>query len=170
MNPFGRHLHNQLIAPLLLASIVVAAAAMIIAVTLIGQIIDSWIDQTAESATVNVVSRLEESSGDMQRSVKLAAEDQRLVAAVASGDIQTISGLLVLQNQSLDADNLMLLDEEGQVRSSTGRLQLAPGASPLGTGVRDWVLLSMSHHPILVGIGETYTLTALLTGSSAVRV
>lgn len=161
MNPFGRHLHNQIIAPLLVASVVVAAVAMIIAVTLIGQIIDSWIDQTAESATVIVVSRLEESSNDMQRAAKLAAEDQRLVAAVASGDPQSISGVLVLQNQSLDADNIMLLDEEGAVVSSTGRLQLAPGAFPFGTGVRDWVLLSMSRHPILVSVSDLYTLTAL---------
>ena len=161
MNPFGRHLHNQIIAPLLVASVVVAAVAMIIAVTLIGQIIDSWIDQTAESATMNVVSRLEESSDDMQRAAKLAAEDQRLVSAVASGDPQRISGVLVLQNQSLNADNILLLDEEGAVVSSTGRLQLAPGASPFGTGVRDWVLLSMSHHPILVTVSDLYTLTAL---------
>lgn len=117
MNPFGRHLHNQIIAPLLVASIVVAAAAMIIAVTLIGQVIDSWIDQTAESATVNVVSRLEESSNDMQRSVKLIAEDRRLVDAAASGDRQTLSGLLVLQNQPVDADNIMLLDGAGLLSS-----------------------------------------------------
>ncbi len=161
MNPFGRHLHNQIIAPLLVASVVVAVVAMIIAVTLIGQIIDSWIDQTAESAMVNVVSRLEESSRDMQRAAKLAAEDQRLVSAVASGDPQEISGILVLQNQSLSANNIMLLDENGTVVSSTGRLQLAPGALPLGTGIRDWVLLSMSHHPILVTVSGIYTLTAL---------
>lgn len=161
MNPFGRHLHNQIIAPLLVASVFVAAAAMIIAVTLIGQIIDSWIDQTAASATVIVVSRLEESSNDMQRNAKLIAEDQRLVAAVADGDRQTLSGLLVLQNQSVSADNIMLLDGKGEVICSTGRLQLAPGASPLGRGVRDWVLLSMSHHPILVSVGDSYTLTAL---------
>lgn len=161
MNPFGRHLHNQIIAPLLMASVVVAAAAMIIAVALIGQIIDSWIDQTAESALGNVVSRLEESSSDMRRAAKLAAEDQRLVSAVASGDPQTISGILVLQNQSLRADNVMLLDEDGAVVSSTGRFQLTPGWLPFGTGVRDWVLLSMSHHPILVTVSDLYTLTAL---------
>jgi HD-GYP domain-containing protein (c-di-GMP phosphodiesterase class II)/HAMP domain-containing protein len=160
MRPFGRHLHNQIIVPLVLASIVVAIVAMAVAVSLVGRIIQSWIDQSVDSALVNTESRLEATSVDLQRSIKMAAEDSRLVAAVATNDTQTLSGVLVLLNQSLRADNLMLLGEDGGVIASTGRLQLSPGAQPLGGSDRDWVVLSMSH-PILVRLNQIYTLTAL---------
>lgn len=160
MRPFGRHLHNQIIVPLVVASVVVAVVAMAIAVALVGRIIQSWIDESIEAVIVNTHSRLEEASTDLLRSIKMAAEDSRLVEAAQSRDVQRLSGILVLLNQSIDADNLMLLDEEGAVIASTGRLQLLPGVLPLGGTDRDWVVLSMSH-PILIRVGQSYTLTAL---------
>ncbi len=160
MRPFGRHLHNQIIVPLVVASVVVAVVAMSIAVALVGRIIQSWIDQSIASVIVNTKSGLGEASSDLQRSIKISAEDMRLVSAVQSRDTQTLSGQLVLLNQSIKADNLMVLDHDGAVIASTGRLQLLPGVLPLGGSDRDWVVLSMSH-PILVPIGKHYTLTAL---------
>lgn len=160
MRPFGRHLHNQIIVPLVLASIVVAVVAMAVAVGLVGQIIQSWIDQSVDSAIVSTKSRLEVASSELQRGVKMAAEDSRLATAAGTDDAQTISGILVLLNQAIGSDNLMLLDENGVVLSSTGQLQLVPGALPLGGSDRDWVVLSMSH-PILVRLQDRYTLTAL---------
>ncbi|MCE5192222.1 MAG: HD domain-containing protein [Actinomycetia bacterium] len=160
MRPFGRHLHNQIIVPLVAASIVVAIVATLVASTLIGRITQSWIDESVESVIINTRSRLEETSVDLQRSAKMAAEDSRLVDAASKDDVQRLSGVLVLLNQSLGADNLMLLDDWGTVLASTGRLQLMPGVLPLGGTDRDRVVLSMSH-PILIRIGPSYTLTAL---------
>ncbi|MHB1340962.1 MAG: HD domain-containing phosphohydrolase [Coriobacteriia bacterium] len=159
-NPFGRHLHNQIVYPLLAALVAVGVVAVVVAVSLIGQVIEKWIDQNAQATLVNVESRLDESSADMERSIKMAAEDRRFEEAVATGDVQIISGMLVQMNQSLDADNLLLLDDTGAAIASTGRLQIAPGDFPLGEGDRDWVVISMSH-PILLGVGDDYTLTAL---------
>lgn len=160
MRPFGRHLHNQIIVPLVVASIVVAIVATLVASTLIGHITQSWIDESVESVIINTRSRLEETSVDLQRSVKIAAEDSRLVDAASKDDVQRLSGVLVLLNQSVEADNLMLLDDRGTVLASTGRLQLMPGVLPLGGTDRDWVVLSMGH-PILIRMGPSYTLTAL---------
>ncbi|MGB4592624.1 MAG: HD domain-containing phosphohydrolase [Coriobacteriia bacterium] len=159
-NPFGRHLHNQIVYPLLAALVAVGVVAVVVAVTLIGQVIERWIDQNARATLVNVSSRLDEASSDMERSIKMVAEDRRFEEAVQTGDVQTISGMLVLMNQSLAADNVLVLDDSGAVIASTGRLQLAPGDFPLGEGDRDWVTISMSH-PILLGVAEDYTLTAL---------
>ncbi len=58
MRPFGRHLHNQIIVPLVVASVVVAVVAMAIAVALVGRIIQSWIDEGAQSVIANTQSRL----------------------------------------------------------------------------------------------------------------
>ncbi len=160
MRPFGRHLHNQIIVPLVVASVVVAVVAMAIAVALVGRIIQSWIDEGAQSVIANTQSRLEEASIDSQRSAKVVAEDSRLVEAVTASDAQRVSGILVLLNQAIEADNLMVLDDGGAVVASTGRLQLLPSVLPLGGSDRDWVVLSMSH-PILIRVGDAYTLTAL---------
>ncbi|MCE5203989.1 MAG: HD domain-containing protein [Actinomycetia bacterium] len=159
-NLFGKHLHNQIVYPLLASLVMVGVIAVVVAVSMIGQVIERWIDANAESTIVNVESRLNESSDDIERALKLVAEDRRFEQAVNAGDVQTISAMLVGMNQSLETDNVMLLDDSGAVIASTGRLGLRVGDHPLGAGDRDWVTISMSH-PILAGVGKFYTLTAL---------
>ena len=94
------------------------------------------------------------------RSAKLASENAGLVAAARAYDVPAISGQLVLLNQSLQADNLMLLDEAGAVIASTGSLEMLPGDEPLTPDDMAYLALQMTH-PILTELGDAYTASAL---------
>ncbi|MBN2405031.1 MAG: HD domain-containing protein, partial [Coriobacteriia bacterium] len=169
-NPFGKHLHNQIIVPLVVATLVVGVMATLVAWALLDQIINGWIDETASATSTGVSARFDDKSEEMQRAVKLAAENSRFVEAVQSGDAMTISAQLVGTSQALDApnpgyqkveaSNLMLLDEDGVVVASTGGLTVAPGQAPLGDKDLNWISLAMSH-PIMIQIAGEETLTAL---------
>ncbi len=157
---FGRHLHSQIVVPLVFVLLTVGTVATIVAVSLIGRVINDWIDETARATSEAVIAQIEERGTDAVRGAKLAAENAGLEAATRAADAGAISGQLVLLNQSLKADNLMLLDEEGAVIASTGLLQVVPGDEPLEPKDRAYLALLMSH-PILARIGSGYTVSAL---------
>jgi len=170
INPFGKHLHNQIIVPLVVASMIVGVVATLVAWALLDQVIRGWIDETATATAASVEARFEDRSSEMQQAIKLVAENPRFVETVQGGDTQEISAQLVGINQALDepgsgyevteTGNLMLLDDTGLVVASTGGLGIAPGGTPLGSGDRNWVSLSMSH-PLLIELNGKNTLTAL---------
>ena len=157
---FGRHLHSQIVYPLLAVLLVVGTTATVVAVSLIGAVINDWVDETARTTSSAVIARIEEQGVDAVRSAKLAAENAGLETATKSRDVTAVSGQLVLLNQSLGADNLMLLDEDGVVVASTGLLQVIPGDQPIEKEDRAYLALFMSH-PILTRIGSGYTVSAL---------
>jgi len=170
INPFGKHLHNQIIVPLVVASLVVGVVATLVAWVLLDQIIRGWIDETATATSANVAARFDDKSAQMQQAIKLVAENPRFVLAVQSEDRQAISAQLVGLAQALDAPtpgydpvetaNLMLLDEEGRVIASSGGLAAVQGSMPLGAQDHNWISLAMSH-PLMIELYGKDTLTAL---------
>jgi putative nucleotidyltransferase with HDIG domain len=157
---FGRHLHSQIVLPLLVVLVLIGTIATVVAVSIIGRVINDWVDETARSTSAAVIAQLEERGIDAVRGAKLASENAVLEEASTARDVTAISGQLVLLNQSLKADNLMLLDEDGAVLASTGSLQVMPGDEPLEKKDRAYLALLMSH-PILARIGSGYTASAL---------
>ncbi|MDI6900748.1 MAG: HD domain-containing protein [Anaerosomatales bacterium] len=157
---FGKHLHNQIVVPLLVAAMIVGVVATLVAVGLISRVVNEWIDQNASATNASVVARIDYEAAEMAKVAKVAAENPQLVDTVRTGDVNAIAAHLVLVNQALRADNLALIDRNGRVVASTGDLELASGLQPLGPGERDWILLSMSH-PIFVDITTQPTLTAM---------
>lgn len=156
----GRHLHSQIVAPLVAALIVVGIIATLVAVSLIGRIINDWVDQTARSSSLILSNKLQEQGSDLVSGAKLASESGDLIAASRSEDAGAIAAHLVRVNQSLAQDNLMLLDSSGRVVASTGRLQIVPGERPLSDRDRAYLALQMSH-PIFAKMGVDYTISAL---------
>ena len=131
---FGRHLHSQIVLPLLVVLLLVGTVATVVAVSIIGRVINDWVDETSRSTSAAVIAQIEERGADAVRGAKLAAENAVLEEACASRDVSAISGQLVLLNQSLKADNLMLL-----------------GGNLLHRGeyARAWALLGRAHEPLL---------------------
>jgi len=156
----SRHLHSQIVLPLLVVLLVVGTVATVVAVSIIGRVINDWVDETSRSTSAAVIAQIKERGTDAVRGARFAAENAVLEQASIDRDISTVSGQLVLLNQSLKADNLMLLDEDGRVVASTGTLQVMPGDQPLGASDRTYLALLMSH-PILARIGSGYTASAL---------
>lgn len=155
---FGRHLHNQIIIPLVLALGLVGIAATVVAVSLIDGIINDWIEQSVAATSSAASARLMDHGEGLVHSAKLASESARLAEASVAGDLSSVSGQLVVANQALRADNLMLLDGDGVVLASTGRLRLSPGDRPLATGQRELLGQRMAE-PALARIGPAYTMS-----------
>lgn len=156
----SRHLHSQIVVPLVVALVCVGIVATLVAVGLIGTIITSWIDENATSNSSAVIAKLAEQGEDLTRGVKLASESTGLASAAKAGDTGAISAQLVFINQSLQEDNLMLLDEHGVVVASTGRLQMGPESTPLDPEDRVYLALTMSH-AIFADIAGSYTISGL---------
>lgn len=146
--------------PLVVALIVVGVIATLVAVSLIGRIINDWVDQNAKASSLMLIGKLHEQGSDLVTEAKLASESAALINATREGDAGAIAGQLVLANQSLAEDNLMILDGDGRVVASTGRLQIAPGERPLSDRDRAYLALQMSH-PIFAKVGVDYTISAL---------
>ncbi|MFA5843885.1 MAG: HD domain-containing phosphohydrolase [Coriobacteriia bacterium] len=157
---FGKHLHNQIIAPLVIVAAIVGFIATLVAVILLSRVIDQWVDQAAHSTTGNVVARIQSRTDDLMRSATLAAENPRLVTGVVAGDAGRVTGELVLSNAALRADSLMVVDEDGRVLAVTGRLGVLPGQHPFSSRTRRWAVRSM-RHPVLTEVAGRVTLTAL---------
>ena len=157
---FGRHLYNQIVMPLVLASLVVGVLATIVAVYFLSSLTEAWVEQLAESTTVNIDQRITHRGRNVTRVAKLTAEDGRLRDALYAGDISQASGLLVQINSSLKYDNIMILDEAGVILATTGMDYVRPGQAVLAEGERAYSDLSMGH-PMFLDLQGTLTLTAL---------
>ncbi len=155
-----RHIHSQIVYPLLVALILVGAVATVVAIFLIGGIVDRWVASTARLALNDAVVRIDTAARDTERLAALAAKDVRLAAALERGDAAGLIAGLVEVESALRADNLMLLDVDGRVVASTGRLQLAPGDTPFG-GRLPHLAPSATGRAAFMTIRDTLTLTAL---------
>ncbi len=129
---FGSRLYNQIVYPLLAASIVVGVVATLVAVYFLSDLTNKWVEQVAESSTVNRVMRVEEYARQMQRVALFAASSSRMSAAAATGDIDAMRST-VESETALGYDNVIVLDSEGKVLASQGA-GVVRGDSPFGTG------------------------------------
>ncbi len=169
---FGRHLYNQIVWPLVGASILVGLVATIVAVYFLSGLTDKWIDQVAEGATQNLESRLNANASIMQSMTKVASEDERLKSSLEAGQLQKARGLITQINVSLGFDQMMLIDEHGEVVGVTGDIGVSVGDKPLGELTLGYTDMKMSHVSFLeladrltitayqpvIGAGQTYTL------------
>lgn len=154
----GDHLHNQIVVPLIAASVVVGVVATILAVVTLSRLMDAWIDSDAESIAGNMSARVQTSADDLARFTRFAAQNPELDDAIREGDKGRIAGLLARANASLQFDNVMLLDEQQRVVAVTGKFSSLIDPRPFGS--RGDVLSSMGH-PTLMRVGSHYTITAV---------
>ncbi len=156
---FGKHLYNQIVVPLVAASIVVGLVATIVAVYFLSGLTDDWIDSVALGATQNLESRFNSHASSMGRVAKVAAEDTRLKQALAEDDMGKVRGLTAQINVSLGLDHLMLLDSEGTVVATSGLARVVVGDKPWGARELSYADLQMSHASFLE-LDDYLTITA----------
>ncbi|MRR11342.1 hypothetical protein EG835_02390, partial [bacterium] len=158
----SRHLHSQIVIPLVLALMCVGVVATLVAVSLIGMIITGWIDENAASTSTSAIHVLREQGDDLLRGANLAAQSMHLGEHSLPGDTGALTAQLVLANSSLQEDNLMLLDESGVLMGSTGRLQLRPGTKPVAGEELTAISLAMAS-PVFVEVDGVDTLCGVAT-------
>jgi putative nucleotidyltransferase with HDIG domain len=157
--PFGRHLHNQIVIPLLAASVVVALVASFVAVYLLSGIVDAWVQGSTAQAISAVQSSLEQVDMRLDLDTKLVIQDPRMVAAMSAGDWAAVERLFAETRASAVVDDLMLLDDKGRVLAKSGDYPTRVGASPLS---EDQQKLVSANTPFssLIEVGDYTTLVA----------
>ena len=160
---FGRHLHNQIVMPLVVAVSIVAIVATGLAVYLLSQLMQRWVDDTARASSESLASALSADADSLMRTATYAAQNPDLKEHLSRQDFGAITGVLAVTNSALAGDNLMVLDPEGKVLAETGELDkwLAPGTVALKGPDRTYTALNMKH-PIFIELGKQPTMSALV--------
>jgi putative nucleotidyltransferase with HDIG domain len=120
---FGRHLHNQIVIPLLAASVTVALIATFVGVYQLSSIINTWIDGQTNQAAHVAVAQLDRVRGRLEGDAIFVSEDAALVRALSSADATTAGRLVPPLSTRVAADDVIVVDANGRpVASSTTRL------------------------------------------------
>lgn len=128
---FGRHLHNQIIIPLLIAAVCVALIATLVGVYQLSHIVDRWVGGSAEQASAQARAQLEESAARLQMDSKFVIEDDEVIEALAAHDAAATGRALVHIRKTLDVDDIIVLEQDGALFASSGRLPLRALRRPL---------------------------------------
>jgi putative nucleotidyltransferase with HDIG domain len=143
LRPFGRHLHNQIIVPLLTASVCVAIIAMVVAVYWLSGIVDRWVAETADQAAAEASAQFEQSASRLELDAKLVAEDGAIIAAVKAKDWAGVERAFVGLRKSVGVDDIMLLDDGGTLVALSGTTPVKVGERPLSESVMRFARVDM---------------------------
>jgi len=155
----GSHLYNQIVIPLLLASVVVGVSASFVAVYFLRDLTTKWVSQVAESTTGNLVSHYTQHSDQMLRIASIAADNPRLQQALDTGDRAAIQREVVWGNIAFDFDNMMLLDATGTVVGSSGSSSVPVGSKPFPEEVNEKLSSSNKAFTMFTDVAGVNTLT-----------
>ena len=115
---FGRHLHNQIVIPLLAASVTVALIATFVGVFWLSSIINRWIGGQTSQASLVATSQIDRMREQLDANAGIVAEDPALASALAAGDISAARGIITVLARRVGADDVIVFDRTG--RSITG--------------------------------------------------
>lgn len=130
---FGSRLYNQIVYPLLTASIVVGVVATLVAVYFLSDLTNKWVEQIAVSALGNMVNRYDSFAEQTQRVVRFAASNPRIVEAARAGDREALQEEISAENATLGFDCMAVIDENGAIVASDGLQHHDLGERPFGS-------------------------------------
>lgn len=130
MRTAKRRLHNEIVYPLLGALLTVGVVAVVLGVTVVGSISESWVDEQAASTAGEASGFLTQQAEHLSRVANLASADPVLESAVASGDAARIEARLAVLRSILGVDEMVAFDEQGRVLASVADTSLLPGSEP----------------------------------------
>ncbi len=130
--PFGRHLHNQIVIPLLVGYVGVALIATLVAVVQLRGLIDDWVGRNAGQAARGAQDRVEEVARRLQSDARLIAQEKGVASAAATQDWASLQPDLAMLRQNEDVDDVFLLDGTGVLVAKAGIAPVDLGDRPLG--------------------------------------
>ncbi|MDZ4168746.1 MAG: HD domain-containing protein [Coriobacteriia bacterium] len=130
---FGAHLYNQIVYPLLAASVIVGIVATVVAVYFLEDLTDRWVSEVVTAGVESFAEGYHNHAEQLMRETRLAADDRDLACAAAAGDTTVTAGLLADQAAVLGVDGIVLMDATGTPVASTGRLGLGPSPDARAT-------------------------------------
>lgn len=129
---FGAHLYNQIVYPLLAASVVVGIIATLVAVYFLEDLTDRSVSRFAESFTGTLAGRYRDSAEQMLREAQFASRQLGLADEIERGGNTGLQGVIENQNESFEFNMVAIIDSAGRVVVSTGDLAVRPGTAPFG--------------------------------------
>lgn len=129
---FGRHLHNQIVVPLLVVSACVAIVATFVGVFYLQTLIESWVSGNAAQASQTVETQFGETARRLALDARLVADRAPIDQAAASGDWAPVQQQLETVLPALLVDDVAVVDGAGTVLASAGATALEPGVTLLG--------------------------------------
>ncbi|MDO8914862.1 MAG: HD domain-containing protein [Coriobacteriia bacterium] len=147
--PFGRHLHNQIVIPLLAVSLCVAIVATVVGVFILQGLIEDWVGGNAEQAASTVRANLTDVARRLQLDAKLVSEQAAVKSGVEKGDWGAVERALATIRASIDVDDILLLDDKGVLAARVGALPLDIGSKPLSTDFERYAQMDMNYTTIM---------------------
>jgi putative nucleotidyltransferase with HDIG domain len=158
---FGSHLYNQIVVPLLLASVAVGIFATVAGALSLRGIAQRWVDQVSETVTTGLVTSMERYSEDMQRVAWLVSRNPEIRPPAHARDIDALRTALGSETAALRFDAVAVLDESGTVLASAGSSGLEEGSKPLGALGAARPGVGRSPRTVFARVGEVGMLVAL---------
>lgn len=118
---FATHLYNQIVIPLLAASIVIGLAAGLVSTYFLADITDRWVTQVADSAANDFATRYAGHGQYLRRITRLAGMTSDIEEAARLGDPDRLTSVVSSARVALDVDCLMLVDGSGRTVCVAGR-------------------------------------------------
>jgi putative nucleotidyltransferase with HDIG domain len=129
---FGRHLHNQIVIPLLVVSACIAVVATAVGVYALQDLIEKWVGGNAVQAIQTVEAQFTETARRLQADAKFAAQQSEVEAGVPVADWAAVQLGLAKTRANTVVDDLIVLDENGVVVAQVGTTPIGIGSRPLG--------------------------------------
>jgi len=132
-HPFlGTRLYNQIVYPLVAASIIVGVAAAVVAVVFQDDLAGRWVTDVARSSTNGLALQLDDYRDHMDREARLVVDQGEMREAVEAGDMEAIRYRVASGNASLGFSSMMVLDPEDSVVAVSGVPGVRIGSKPFG--------------------------------------
>lgn len=154
--PFGRHLHNQIVIPLLAVSVAVAIVATIVGVFWLQSLIQDWVGGNTKQAVATAQSKFTDVARRLQIDAKLVSEQAAVQSGVEKGDWGAVERALTKIRAGIDVDDVMLLDDTGVLVARVGLLPLAIGERPLGADFDRYAQMDMNYTTIMRLAGSDF--------------
>lgn len=170
-NPFGRHLYNQIIIPLIVAAILVAGLATAVAVHFLGDLTTDWVDEVAQGVVSNLNARIDARADAMLGMAEIIGGDAHLVEYLEAGNLAAAQQTIAADNDLHEYSNTLLVNDRGVVTASAGTGRLKLGDVPFNEVTRSQ-MKSASSGVAMVPYGNRLLLIAFseMRGSSGSHV
>lgn len=158
-NPFGRHLYNQIVIPLVVAAILVAMIATAVAVHFLNDLTTDWVDEVAQGVVTNLNARIDARADGMLGMAEIIGGDQHLIEYLQVNELSQAQQLIEADNALHEYDNTMLVNSNGIVTASSGSESIKPGDTLFDATTRGFISSAPSG-VALVPVGSRLLLIA----------
>jgi putative nucleotidyltransferase with HDIG domain len=136
-NLFGRHLHNQIVIPLLAVAAGIAVVATLVGVVRLQAVTEDWVAGTAGQAISTTKGQFAETAKRLAGDARLAASEPEALAAIGHQDWEAAALALDVIKANLEVDDLFVLDASGVAVVRVGALARSAPERPLADATGD---------------------------------